>query len=105
MHGFDQHAGYGAGSFGSMGGGPREEVVNNYYGDASPEHHGGDLSDRFAAAGDSPSPDIEDRRGFADDTSDQADVGVDDTTDNFADDSSDDSGSYDDGGGSDDSSF
>lgn len=111
MHGFGQHAGYGSDFDGGMGGGPREEVINNYYGDASPEHHGGDLSDRFAAAGDSPSPDIEDRRGFADDdTSDQADAGTDDT-DNFSDDSSDDSGSYDDGGGfdsgggSDDSGF
>jgi uncharacterized protein len=111
MHGFDQHAGYGAGSFGGMGGGPREEVVNNYYGDASPEHHSGDLSDRFAAAGDSPSSDIEDRRGFSNDT--QPDVVGAADTDNFADDnsdSSDDSGSYDDGGSddsgsSDDSSF
>jgi len=113
MHGFDQHAGYGAGSFGGMGGGRPEEIINNnYYGDASPDHKGGDLSDRFAAAGDTQSSDVEDRRGFADDTNDaQADVGTDDSTDNFADDSSsDDSGSYDDGGGfdsggSDDSSF
>ena len=113
MHGFDQHAGYGAGSFGmgGMGGGRPEEIINNnYYGDASPDHKGGDLSDRFQAAGDQPSNDIEDRRGFADDTSDQANVGTDDA-DNFADDSSsDDSGSFDDGGGfdsggSDDSGF
>ena len=52
MHGFGEHAGYGAGSgfgsFGGMGGGqPREEVINNYYGD----------SDRGGI-----SPDIEDRR-------------------------------------------
>jgi hypothetical protein len=112
MHGFDQHAGYGAGSFGMGGGGfeqrPEEIINNNYYGDAAPgDHERGDLSDRFAAAGDTPSPDIEDRRGFADDNSDQADVGTDDSTDNFADDSSsDDSSSFDDGGGSsDDNSF
>ena len=113
MHGFDQHAGYGAGSFGmgGMGGGPREEVINNYYGDASPDHHGsGDLSDRFQAAGDQPSSDIEDRRGFSDDTQPDV-VSAADTSDNFADDSSsDDSGSFDDGGGfdsggSDDSGF
>jgi hypothetical protein len=49
MHGFGEHAGYGAGSgFGDFGGGqPREEVINNYYGD----------SDRGGI-----SPDIEDRR-------------------------------------------
>ena len=52
MHGFGEHAGYGGGSgFGNMGGmgigQPREEVINNYYGD----------SDR-----DGISPDIEDRR-------------------------------------------
>jgi hypothetical protein len=52
MHGFGEHAGYGAGSgFGNIGGmgmgQPREEVVNNYYGD----------SDRGGI-----SPDIEDRR-------------------------------------------
>jgi uncharacterized protein len=107
MHGFDQHAGYGAGSFGGMGGGrPEETINNNYYGDASPDHKGGDLSDRFAAAGDTQSPDVEDRRGFADDPNNaQADVGTDDSTDNFADDSSSDDGGGFDSGGSDDSSF
>jgi len=116
MHGFGEHAGYGpgyGGGFEGMGGGfnqqPREEIINNnYYGDATPEHHGGDLTDRFAAAGDQPSPDIEDRRddnsqSFANPASD------DDTTDDSAnfDDSSnvDDSSSFDDGGGSDDSGF
>jgi len=108
MHGFGQHAGYGSGFDGGMGGGRPEEIINNnYYGDASPDHKGGDLSDRFAAAGDTPSPDVEDRRGFADDTNDTSN---DDSGDNFADDSSDDSGSSDDGGGfdsggSDDSGF
>jgi hypothetical protein len=47
MHGFGEHAGYGSG-FADMGGGqPREEIINNYYGD----------SDRGGI-----SPDIEDRR-------------------------------------------
>lgn len=99
MHGFGQHAGYGSGFDGGMGGGrPQEIINNNYYGDASPEHHGehGDLADRFAAAGDSPSPDIEDRRGFAD-TGDDSGAN---SSDNLADDSS----SYDDGGGSNDDS-
>ena len=100
MHGFGQHAGYGSGFDGGMGGGqPREEIINNYYGDSAP-HEKGDLADRFAAAGDHPSEDIEDRRGFAD----TGDSGDNDTSDNFADDSSDDSGSYDDGGGSNDDS-
>jgi len=123
MHGFDQHAGYGAGSFGMGGGGgfeqrPEEIINNNYYGDTAPgaEHHGGDLTDRLAASGDTASPDVEDRRDFADtgsdvpadDTTQFADT--DDSTNNFADDSgSDDSGSDDgggfDSGGSDDSGF
>ena len=129
MHGFDQHAGYGAGSFGMGGGGfnqrPEEIINNNYYGDAAPgaEHHGDDLTDRFAAAGDTPSSDIEDRRDDAqafadtgsdipaDDTSQFADSN--DSSDNFVDDSGDsgDSGGFDSGdsggfdsGGSDDSS-
>ena len=112
MHGFGQHAGYGSGFDGGMGGGfgggrPEEIINNNYYGDAAP-HDKGDLSDRFAAAGDHPSQDIEDRRGFADDTDNTAadDDMSDDSSDNFADDSSDDSGSFDDGGGGgDDSGF
>ena len=53
MHGFGDHAGYGAGSgFGNFGGGmgqPREEVINNYYGDSDRDRGG-------------LSPDIEDRR-------------------------------------------
>ena len=105
MHGFGQHAGYGSGFDGGMGGGRPEEIINNnYYGDAAP-HDKGDLSDRFAAAGDQPSQDIEDRRGFADDSgTTAADDTSDDSSDNFADDSSDDSGSFDDGGGSNDDS-
>jgi hypothetical protein len=105
MHGFEHHAGYGGGDYGGgFGGGPREEIINNYYGDSDrPQHDGGDrdggrdLTDRFAAAGDTPSPDIEDRR---DDSQSFADTGNDDSADNFADDSSsDDSASFDDGGG------
>jgi hypothetical protein len=101
MHGFEHHAGYGGGDYGGgFGGGPREEIINNYYGDSDrPEHgeQGRDLTDRFADAGDTPSPDIEDRR---DDSQAFADTGNDDTADNFADDSSsNDSGSFDDGGG------
>ena len=105
MHGFGQHAGYGSGFDGGMGGGRPEEIINNnYYGDAAP-HDKGDLSDRFAAAGDQPSQDIEDRRGFADDSgTTPADDTSDDSSDNFADDSSDDSGSFDDGGSSNDDS-
>ena len=118
MHGFGEHSGYGGGSgFGGMGGmsgGPREEVINNYYGD-SPEHgheqHGlsSDIEDRRDTS--------DDRASFADPNSldsssgnDFADSSNDDTL--FGDSSSDDSGSSDDSSfdsgsdsGSDDSSF
>jgi uncharacterized protein len=96
MHGFDHHAGYGMGGF---DGGRPEEIVNNYYGDSAPGQHG-DLSDRFANAGDQPSTDIEDRREEAFTSSTDNDFG------NFADTNSYDSGSDDSGssdfGGSDD---
>ena len=105
MHGFGQHAGYGSGFEGMGGGGRPEEIVNNYYGDSASEHGGhGDLADRFAASGDQPSSDIEDRRdNFADTSSG-------DSTDNFVDNSddssfADDSSSDFDSGSSDDSSF
>jgi hypothetical protein len=44
MHGFGHSAGYGEGlgGFGGSVGGRPEEVINNYYGDASPHEHGGD---------------------------------------------------------------
>ncbi len=89
MHGFGEHAGYGQGLGGFGGGGGREEVINNYYGDSSPQDRGdrGDLSDRLAASGDQPSSDIEDRRD------DFADTSGNDDSDNS---SSDDSSSYDD---------
>jgi hypothetical protein len=54
MHGFGHAAGYGTEfvgpGFGSagFGGEPREEIVNNYYGDATPHEHSGDTSDRLA---------------------------------------------------------
>jgi uncharacterized protein len=106
MHGFEHHAGYGGGDYGGGGfnSGPREEIINNYYGDSDrgSEHHdqGRDLTDRFADAGDTPSPDIEDRR---DDTRSFAgsDIPADDTTnfDSSADNFTDDSSSFDSGGG------
>jgi hypothetical protein len=49
MHGFGHAAGYGTEFVGpgfgnaGFGGAPREEIVNNYYGDASPREHGGDF--------------------------------------------------------------
>ena len=72
MHGFGGHGG-GSG-FGSFGGGdaPREEVVNNYYGDTASADHG------HESQGFTGNDDIEDRR----DDSNQS---------NFADTSSDDS--------------
>jgi hypothetical protein len=45
MHGFGHSAGYGTEFAGSgFGGAPREEIVNNYYGDASPHEHHEDAS-------------------------------------------------------------
>ncbi|RSL15898.1 hypothetical protein EDE15_1404 [Edaphobacter aggregans] len=106
MHGFGHGGGYGSG-FGGFGESNRpEEIVNNYYGDATPSEHSGHLS-----------PDIEDRRGesrFSEavDNDDHGDslMGSDDTNDtadNFADDSAD-FGDSSDGGfdsGNDDNSF
>jgi hypothetical protein len=104
MHGFGHGGGYGSG-FGGFGESNRpEEIVNNYYGDAAPEHSG------------HLSPDIEDRRGesrFSEavDNNDHGDssMGSDstDTADDFADDSAD-FGDSSDGGfdsGNDDNSF
>jgi hypothetical protein len=65
MHGFGHSAGYGTEIVGpgygaaGLGGAPREEIVNNYYGDTSPEPHGeasfgegrrDEASDRYADA-------------------------------------------------------
>jgi hypothetical protein len=40
LHGFGHSAGYGTAGFEGLGGGRPEEVINNYYGDASPHEHG-----------------------------------------------------------------
>ena len=86
MSGFGHHAGYGN-NFGDLGGGsPREEVVNNYYGDSGDRERGG-----------SESRDIEDRR---DDSSfgnrlEAADSGDNDNDDSSSDDAND---NYDPGG-------
>jgi hypothetical protein len=74
MHGF---GGHGGGYGGGFGGGTTEIINNNYYDDdrrGGGDDRGRDLTDRFAAAGDQPSPDIEDRRD------DFAAVGVPDTS-------------------------
>jgi len=105
MHGFG-HAGGGSG-FGSFGESDRPEIINNYYGDASPHEHADHLS-----------PDIEDRRGesrFSDAvaSNDHGDSLMDnddssDTANDFADDSADFDDSSDsdfDSGSSDDSGF
>ncbi len=106
MHGFGEHAGYGGGSnFGEFGGGqPREEIVNNYYGDSGERGHDGvsrDIEDRR--------DDGDDKRGFADttddDNADDADASEDDTSDDsdYVNDGSsdDDGGSFDDSGSDD----
>jgi hypothetical protein len=100
MHGFGEHAGYGGGSgLGGFGGGEREEIVNNYYGDS-----GSSLGERAEHSG--ISPDIEDRRdqsNFADTSTDTDNSGsMDDygTDDSSSDAGSDDSSDY----GSDDNS-
>ena len=110
MHGFGEHAGYGQAFDGGMGGGRPEEIINNnYYGDSGSgsQHNSGDLTDRFADAGDQPSSDVEDRRD--DSQSDFADTSnQDDSPDNFTDGSSSDGsgGGFDDSGSSsDDSGF
>jgi hypothetical protein len=88
MHGFGGHGGgFGGGSgFGGFGtDAPREEIINNYYGDSGDRERGHD----------------DDGRGFlgADDaaSTDADDVGVDDTFDTSNDDTGDDSSTGDDG--------
>ncbi len=100
MHGFGGHGG-GLGFFGGGGGdAPREEVINNYYGDDAGRGH--------ETRGFDGNNDIEDRRDDAASQSDFADTGDQDTgddsgssTDDFT--SSDDDSSFD--SGSDDSNF
>ncbi|RXH56414.1 DUF2076 domain-containing protein [Granulicella sibirica] len=66
VHGFEHNGGQSMGSFGGNPS-PREEIINNYYGDSSPsEHHSDHLS-----------PDIEDRRN---DTRQFADSGASNNT-------------------------
>ena len=93
MHGFGGHSGgFGGGSsFGSFGGGdaPREEIVNNYYGDASPSEHN---NHGFADT----NSDIEDRTGdnSANDFADTSDDDVSSSDDSSFDDSSNDDSSF-----------
>jgi hypothetical protein len=97
MHGFEHHAGYGAGDFGNQGR-PEEIVNNNYYGDSG-------IGER-AERQDHLSPDLEDRRddsrgNFADTTAEDssddgnADYGSDDSSDNSGGDDNSDYGSDD----------
>jgi hypothetical protein len=93
MHGFEHHAGYGAGDFSNQGR-PEEIINNNYYGESGI----GQQADRQ----DHLSPDLEDRRD--DNRSNFADTGDDSTTDDFADDSNSDDFSNDDDSSTDDNS-
>ncbi len=105
MHGFGGGGGFGGGQgLGGFGGGaPREEIVNNYYGDSGTDRDNGGLS-----------PDVEDRRDdsfgnrLADaDSGNSGDTGSDyasnDSDTSSFDSGSDDTSSFDSGG--DDSSF
>ena len=109
MHGFEHHAGYGGGQgLGGFdtGGQPREEVVNNYYGDRDgsnrgSENQGGSFGDRLATSdgGSGPSPDLEDRRDDSASFADSDDSVTDnDDSSSYADDSSSSSDSFDPGG-------
>ena len=102
MHGFGAHAGYGGGAgfgdYGMGGGQPREEIVNNYYGDDANRDTLRSEADRQNHL----SPDIDDRRddnraGFADTDSDDTSNDTSNTDDgsSYDDSSSDDSGSDD----------
>ncbi len=89
MHGFGGHSGSGLGDFG--GGGGRDEVVNNYYGDsAAGRGVSGDIEDRRNDAGSDTSLADNDPDDFADTSSD---TGVDTS---LADNDPDDFGSSDD---------
>ncbi len=112
MHGFGHAAGYGGSDLGGFGGGaPREEVVNNYYGDSDGrDANDRDFNDRGqdgrsdfdrSAENGSLSPDVEDRRDLADTGSDNAQNDSDNAS-GFDDSGNADTGSFD--GGSDDSS-
>ena len=103
MHGFGNHAGYGGSGFGGFDGAqPREEIVNNYYGDSdraregSSHETGGSFGDRLSQSdggSGAASPDLEDRRddrsSFADsddsvsDNDDSSNTSDDSGSDNF----------------------
>jgi hypothetical protein len=98
MHGFGEHAGYGSGFSGMGGGEPREEVINNYYGDSAGHEHEGvsrDIEDRR-------DDNSTDRNDFADTSNTDDSNDLDTSTDDSS--SFDDSGSFDDGGGGSDDS-
>ena len=107
MHGFGHAAGYGAADLGGFGGAaPREEVVNNYYGDSGdrdPSDRGGGQDFDTAAENGSLSPDLEDRRFTDSDgsgTQDGDGTGFEDASNsNDLDSGSDNNSSFDDGGG------
>ena len=103
MHGFGNHAGYGSGFGGFEGGGgmgqPREEVINNYYGDSGHGAHesGSSFGDRLEQADGGSramSSDVEDRRdnnsAFAD-----ADSSITDNDDSSSDNTNSDDSSSD----------
>ena len=116
MHGFGHAAGYGGSDLGGFGGGaPREEVVNNYYGDSDDANdRGQDGRSDFdtSAENGSLSPDVEDRRDLTDSGNDDPqndsdnapgfnDSGNGDNADtgNFDSGSDDTGGGFNDGGG------
>ena len=105
MNGFGHHAGYGAGMMSPGMAEPREEVVNNYYGDNERDGHGDTFGDRLGASDhdQSTSPDLEDRRDEASSFADTDDSVADNEDNSSYTDDSGDSGSFDPSG--DDSSF
>lgn len=101
------HSNWGGG--GGYGGGGGTTIVNNYEDRPESEHHSAPDTDSsfYNPSNDASrnlSPDIEDRRGFAD-TSDDTTSNDFASDDNSADSFSDDSSSFDDSSSSDDSSF
>ncbi len=125
MHGFGGGGGMGSGLGGFGGGAPREEVINNYYGDSGGQggHEGRSDDSGFYNPSDDASreglgSDVEDRRGFADSGSGGDDFSASNGGDDLAvggsddyaggDTSSDDGSGFNSGdsfGGGDDSSF
>ena len=94
MHGFGNHAGYGGSGFGGFetGGQPREEIVNNYYGDSGGrESHADSFGDRLSqndGGNSGTSQDLEDRRDDAASFADSDDsVSDNDGSNSYGDDS------------------